>query len=180
MTSIFRLSKPLAVGIAFLMTLTLVTGGAVAQQATTTEEPDPIKGTVGPIEIQDYRVENGQMVLEINAERPTPIALSDSLAGLEGGGVTQIPLKQQVIPAGEQELRLDVTVRDGTAAVTLSTRTDAARIQTGTITTSRPSVPWGTVTGLIALTFGATAYVTYRGVRKKYEENDEPEVSRFA
>ena len=187
MNPIFRFSKPVAVGIAVAMTLTLLTTGAVAQQEVptatptpTTEEPDPIKGTVGHVEIQDYYVEDGMMVLEVNAKRAGPIALSDSLAGLDSSGVTKVPQKKQVLPSGEQELRLDVTVRDGTAAVTLSTRSDAARIQSGTVETAKPSVPWGTVSGLILITFLGTAYVTYRGVRQRFEESDQPEVSRFA
>jgi hypothetical protein len=187
MTTSFRKIAALAVvtllylAIVTGVTLTLLTSGAAGQQAgNATSTPQPIEGTVGPVEILDYRAEDGEMILTLRTDEHTPIAVSDSLAGLRSSGVTQVPVKQRAITPGRTTIRLPVTEYDGAVAVTISTPNQAVRIQTEPVDSGRPPVPFDKAALGVVLAGVGSGWYAFRRAKEKFRESDQPEVNRVA
>jgi len=175
--------------IATALTLTLavgltLTGTASAQSVEVSADnqttPEPVAGSVGPIVIESYELRSGTMVLTLNVEEPTPYALTDALAGTQSSGLTELPYKQGAIGSGRQTLRLDVTVIEGSGAVTLSTPGEAVRIQSGNVGVGSGGslIPASTVRMLVLGTAVGAAAFTFRTVRSRREE-EEKEVERI-
>lgn len=165
----------------FLTALSLLIGfglGATpaAAQSNHTATPEPAAGSVGPITILDYGLEEETMTLTLNVERPTAYALSDALAGLRQEGVSEVPVKQGTLSEGRQTLSLAVTVVDDAGAVTLSTPAQAVRIQTAPVGTGRSDVDYETAQAIVggSALFGATG-VFYWVKRKRDEEQKDAE-----
>jgi len=152
------------------ITLSIVTSGAAGQEAgNATTTPQPIEGTVGPIKIVDYRAEDGEMILTLRTEEHTPIAVSDSLAGLRGSGITRVPVKQMALSPGTTTVRLPVTEYEGAVAVTVSTPGNAVRIQTHPINGNSP-VDYSTAQGLAGGAAVVAAGGTYTWVKRRRED----------
>jgi hypothetical protein len=145
---------------------------AAAQNGTST--PEPAAGSVGPIDIESFKLEDGTMTMTLNVERPTAYALSDSLAGLDQRGVTEVPVKQGTLAEGRRRISLSVTVYEGAGAVTLSTPTGAVRVQTQPVGPDRDEVEYGTVQALTAgsALFGAGGTVWYFKRRRDAEDKE--------
>jgi len=143
-----------------------------AAQANETATPEPVAGSVGPITIESFELEDGIMTLTLNVERPTAYALSDSLAGLDQRGVTDVPVKQGTLDSGRQTLSLNVQLYQGVGAVTLSTPGNAVRIQTEPVGNDREDVDYGAASGLVAgsAIFGAGGTLWY--LRRKHDEEE--------
>ena len=162
-------------------TTTATEAGAVEQAADAapqleTDTPDPIAGSVGPIDILDYQLRDGTMTLTLRVEENTAYAVSDSLAGLQQEGVSEVPMKQGTLAPGRQTLSLSVYVMDDAGAVTLSTPSAAVRIQSEPVSLNKDPVNYQTVQTLVAgsAIFGA-AGVFYWVRRKRNEEEHGPE-----
>lgn len=173
------------VALVAVLTLTLVgaltlTGTATAQEVeiNETDTPDPIEGTVGPIEIENYELRGSTFVLTVQVSEPTPYALSDALAGTQSEGVTSIPVKQGALDSGRQTLKLDVQVIEGAGAVTLSTPSNAARIQSGSVGIGQQLIPASTVRILVIGTALGAGVFTFTTVRKR-REDEEKEAERI-
>lgn len=145
-----------------------------------TNTPEPVEGTVGPIDILDYQLQDGTMTIVVEARQPTAVAISDALAGLREGGVTSVPMKQETLRSGRQELTLAVSVVDGAGAVTISTPGDAVRIQTDAVGAGRPPVAFQQALLAVLVSGVGAGYYSYRRTRDEFESEDEPEVNRIA
>lgn len=180
-TAVLAFSLALALSIIAGLGAAQEAGGNVTVNASAGgSTPAPIAGTVGPIEIETYAVEDGTFILTLNVQESTSFALSDALAGLQSEGVTKVPMKTGAIREGRQKLKLSVTTVDGAAAVTLSTPSDAVRIQSGTVGAGRSPVPFSTA-ALAVLAAGVGAgYYSFKKGKEQLEEDDEPEVTRLA
>lgn len=159
-----------------------LSGAAAAQEVEVNQStPEPaIEGTVGPVEIMDYRAEDGTMVLTVRSENHVAYALSDALAGLRSEGVTSVPVKKGTISPGKTKLRLDVTTYQGAAGVTLATPQDAARIQTDAVDSGAPPVPFSQAALAVLAAAIGTGWLSFRRARAKLQESDDPEVNRIA
>lgn len=160
----------LTVSVALTLTGTAAAQEGVQIETNATDEPEPVEGTVGPIEIRDYELKGSTFVLDLDVSSATSYALSDSLAGIRSEGVTTVPTKQGALPAGRQTLRLDVTVVEDAGAVTLATPQGAVRIQSGSVGVGSELIPASTVRILLLSTAIGAAGFTFRTVRKRRED----------
>lgn len=147
--------------------------------ATVDTGPESLAGTVGPIEIRDYRLEGGTMVLELQVQQHTAYAVGDALAGLRSEGVTTLSYKQGTLEPGRRTLRLDVTTVDGAGAVTLSTPRDAVRVQSEAVSGGGPPIPFTYGLLAVVVTSIGTGWFSFRRARAQIEQSDEPEVRRI-
>jgi hypothetical protein len=154
-----------------------LTGTAAAQadsgvtiDTNGTDQPQPVKGQVGPIVIEDYELQGGTFTLTVDVQESTAYALTDALDGTQSGGVTELPVKQGALREGRQTLSINVAVIDDAAAVTLSTPGEAVRIQSGMVVIGDTMIPAGTVRLLLLGTAIGAAGFTFRTVRKKRED----------
>jgi hypothetical protein len=176
MKSIFSVRKAvLALTLTLGVALTLTAGtGAVAGQELptnqTTSTPEPVAGNVGPIVIEDYRLEGGTFILTLDVEKPTAYALSDALAGVQSEGITTVPMKQGSLEEGRQTLKLDVTLVRDAGAVTLSTPRNAVRIQSGNVGIGGAKIQESRVRVMVLATALGAGLFTYRQVRNRREE----------
>jgi len=174
--------------IAAVLTLTLVgaltlTGTAAAQSSegasvsvsnkTATETEQAVAGRVGPIVVEDYGLENSTMTVIVSVEEPTSYAMSDALAGVESGGVTEVPAKQGALESGRQRLTMSVTTVENKGAVTLAAPEGAIRIQAGgglSVGEQQNRIPEDTVRILVLGTAVGAAGFTFGVVRRKRED----------
>jgi hypothetical protein len=147
-------------------------GAAADAVAPATDTPEPIAGSVGPIDVMDYELRDGTLTLTLRVDEPVAYALSDSLAGLQQEGVSQVPMKKGTLSEGRRTLSLDVSIVDGAGAVTLSTPQSAVRIQTEAVSLSKDPVDYQTAQTLVAgsALFGAAG--VYSWVKRKREDED--------
>jgi|GEM_PF-3893624 len=168
--------------IALVLLVLLSVGGAVepvaAQAGNQSATPDPAVGSVGPVTVLDYRLDDGTMTLTIDVERPVAYALSDAMAGMDSQGVTEVPVKQGTLDGGRRTISLSVTVYQGTGGVTLSTPGDAIRIQTEPVGPDRQDVDYQTAQTLVAgsAIFGAGGVYYYF---KRRREDEDPRAERI-
>jgi hypothetical protein len=149
-----------------------VEDAAADAAAPSTDTPEPIAGSVGPIDVLDYELRDGTLTLTLRANDPVAFALSDSLAGLQQQGLSDVPMKKGTLSEGRRTLSLDVSVVDGAGAVTLSTPQAAVRIQTEAVSLSKEPVDYQTAQTLVAgsALFGAAG--VYSWVKRKREDED--------
>lgn len=183
-----RRSALIAAVLLALAGATALAGTATAQNApnatnatvgVSTPEPST-EGSVGPIDVLDYRLKDGTFVLDLRVHESTPYALSDALAGTRTEGVTSVPVKQGALREGKTTLRLSVAVIDGAGAVTLSTPSEAVRIQSEALNGGRPPIPFSSAALGIVVAGVGSGWYSYKRGKESIEESEDPEVNRVA
>jgi len=124
--------------IALALILSVVAGGVgtVAAQensTTTTEQEGPQSAVidVGPyVTVTDYHYSGGEFVVDLHADLPTRIAISDVLGQVEEAGAREVPSKR-VMVNGETTVRMEVGTYRGAAAVSIGTSSSAVYLSTG-------------------------------------------------
>jgi len=182
----------LAAVLALTLTLGLAvaTGTTAAQSANVTndsveigsdDEPESVEHTVGALEVLSTELrDDGVVVLEVRATEPTSYELSDAYAGSQKQGWTDVPDTSDVIRSGRHTIRLDVTVIEGSAMVTLATPEESSRWNAKPLQTGRPAIQFSTAALAVLVSGSGAGFYSYRKGREKMEDTDEPEVDRIA
>lgn len=171
----------LAAVLALTLTLGLaaVTGLSTAQAANATngtieigsDEPESVEHTVGALEVLSTELrDDGVVVLEVRATEATSYKLTDSYAGYDKKGWSDVPETSDVIRSGRHTIRLDVTVIEESAMVTLSTPEDTVRWNAEALETGRPPVSYQQAQIMVALAATGAAAFTFRTVRRRRED----------
>ena len=157
------------------------------ETTSTPEQSTTYLAQVGPnFRIVDYEIEGvsddegtATIVVEVEADLPTLVSMSDVFGGVGQSGVSAIEVKQTRVPSGRSSLSMDVSVlrtsdRDAAAlslsvsgghAVTISTGVDTG-VDLGVV--SMPvALAGASVTGVVGTALAAW--------RSKRDDLDEPE-----
>lgn len=155
----------------------------VAQEnaTVTTEQPihqyehyQPVDSNLAVI---DYEYTDGTFRIDFqNDGPPTRVTLTEAVQFSEGAGKGSIV--RQSLQSGRDTATIQVDPVNGEAAVTIVT-TESLRnqefiwVSTGQTEDPRPPIGWQGAQGLVAITALLSAALTFRWVRKKYDEQDQ-------
>jgi hypothetical protein len=170
-------------------TLAVVPTGAVAQadaanNSTPTgadvEQVHVVNQDLGDLRLISWQYHGeGRFTMQVRAERATQIRFSDSsgvvqaMSEGEGARSAEIRSRSMDVYAGTHTVEFVATQYDGVAAVTLATRSEMLLLRSGAVDDGgRPPVEFGAALFAVFATFGGTAYVTARHVRREQEQED--------
>jgi hypothetical protein len=178
MTRVFLLLVLGAVG----LTLTApVAAQELPVNETATPEPENTKviEVDGTTTVTGYRIVNGStMVLEIDAQVPRPVTVTDSgtiaKAMIEGGdrAAVKVPRRSLTLDKGSNVVRMDVTKVEGMAAVTVSTSEGMVFLRVGKLDGFEPPVEWSTVQFLLVGVGVGSVSSTYWFVKRKRDREE--------
>lgn len=104
-------------------------------------DPETYLASISPTaRVVDYRIaeldtetdDKARLTVAVESDEPQLFVLSDVFAGVASEGVTNVPQRRQVLPAGRGELSLDASVFDDSlAAVGVATTGGAVTVSTG-------------------------------------------------
>lgn len=168
-------------------------GTASAQEATETETTSPTPegeivsvelGPVVTIRTWDYR--DGRFVLELAADYPTSIKITDTGAIMkamtEGSGKssTKIPTRGYSLDSDGTTVRFEPVAFDDAYAITVASSKGAALLRTDSVDAGSPAVEYSTAGALTAGAAIGTGWFSFKRSREKMEESDDAEIDRIA
>lgn len=169
-------------------------GTATAQENatnTTTETPEgpQIAVELGPVvtvRTWDYDEDENRFVLELNADYPTSIKITDTGAVMramtEGSGqtATKIPTRGYSLGSDTTTVRFEPVDFNGAYAITVASAKGAALLRTDSVDAGESTVKYSTAGALTASAAVGTGYLSFKRSREKLEESDDPEIDRIA
>jgi hypothetical protein len=175
-------------------TLAVASTGAVAQadpanNSTTADggEVHVVNKDLGDLRLISWQyLGEGRFSMRVAAQRPTQVRFTDSsgiVAALsEGDGARSADVRDRSMDvyAGTHTVEFVATVHEDVAAVTLATPSDIFLLRSDALDTGRPPVEFSAAIFAVVATFGGTAYVTARHVRREQEQDDVAEAERIA
>jgi hypothetical protein len=114
--------------------------------------------------------------VDVEADRPRLVAMSDVFGGVASSGVSRIRQQRATIPTGDSTIEMDVSVYDDMAAVGVATANGAVTVSTGIKGSGNPvvSLPLGVGVGAATMGIG-TGVAAYR----RYHDQDDAPVSVY-
>ena len=155
------------------------------ESPTATETGESVVVDLGTVTVADWSAESGTFSVELSAENPTSIKISDtgammnSMTSGSGSGAFEIPSRGFSLGSGRTTVEFDAEEFDGAYAVAVASTEAAALIRTDSVDAGSTTVKLGTAMFGGVSAAGGAGYLSYRQTKKSLEDEEEPNAERI-
>lgn len=167
-----------------LLTLTVATGGVVAQEtvtSSTTEEPTGETTTISlspTTQITEWQYENGTFHVTVRAQIPTQVVITDAgrLSQIlsESGGAASAKVNQRrlTLTPGTTTVEFRAAQVQGAGAITMASSNGEGLvvIRSDSISPTRDAIEWSSAGALIVASAIGAGYWSYRRMKERLEK----------